>query len=143
METLDLYALAEKENINFFYKKSKDTDGLYLNGCIMLNISILNTKKEKEVLAEELGHHFMGVSPTPPFSTDYYNKLIRSKNEYKAKKWLINEIIPLNTLKTFLKQNMDIYDIAEELNVSASLVEDAFNIYEDKIKECDIDLDYI
>ena len=143
METLDLYALAEKENINFFYKKSKDTDGLYLNGCIMLNISILNTKKEKEVLAEELGHHFTGVSPTPPFSTDYYNKLIRSKNEYKAKKWLINEIIPLNTLKTFLKQNMDIYDIAEELNVSASLVEDAFNIYENKLKECDIDLDYI
>ncbi len=144
MEILDLYNLAEKENINFYYDdRMKKCNSTYYNNCILINKKIINTNIEKEVLAEELGHHFMGVSPTPPFSTDYYNKLIRSKNEYKAKKWLINEIIPLNTLKTFLKQNMDIYDIAEELNVSASLVEDAFNIYEDKIKECDIDLDYI
>ncbi|MGN1012252.1 MAG: ImmA/IrrE family metallo-endopeptidase [Clostridia bacterium] len=143
METLDLYKLAENEKIRFYYDLSPDYDGLYCNNCIMLNVSILNTKKEKEVLAEELGHHFMGVSPTPPFSTDYYTKLIRSKNEYKAKKWLINEIIPLNTLKSFLNQNMNKYDIAEELNVSASLVEDAFNIYEDKLKDGDINLDYI
>ena len=133
METLDLYALAEKENINFFYKKSKDTDGLYLNGCIMLNISILNTKKEKEVLAEELGHHFTGVSPTPPFSTDYYNKLVRSKNEFRAKKWLVNQIIPFDTLKQFLRQNMSKYDIANELDISVSLVEDAFNIYTENL----------
>lgn len=133
METLDLYKLAEKENIGFLYDKNDDTDGLYCNNCIMLNVSILNTKKEKEVLAEELGHHFMGVSPTPPFSDNYYDKLIRSKNEYKAKKWLINQVIPFDTLKSFLKQNMSKYDIADKLDISVSLVEDAFNIYKESL----------
>ncbi len=137
MEILDLYKIAEKEHINFLYRKTNDMNGLYFNNCIMLNISILNTKKEKEVLAEELGHHFTGVSPTLPFSTDYYNKLVRSKNEYKAKKWLVKEIIPLDILKRFLKQNMSKYDIADELNVDASLIEDAFYIYEDKLKDGD------
>lgn len=143
METIDLYKLAEKEQIKFLYRKNKDTDGLYCNNCILLNISILNTKKEKEVLAEELGHHFVGVSPTPPFSDEYYIKLIRSKNEFKAKKWLINQVIPFDTLKCFLRQNMSKYDIAEEMDVSASLIEDAFTIYEDKLKDGDINLDYI
>lgn len=142
METIDLYKIAEKEKIDFLYKNIDDADGAYCNSCILLNKSILNSPREKEVLAEELGHHFMGVSPTPPFSTDYYNKLIRSKNEFKARKWLINQVIPFDTLKRFLKQNMSKYDIAEEMDVSASLVEDAFNIYEDKLKDGDINLDY-
>lgn len=143
MTLIELYDLAYKEKINIHKINLNKIYGLYFNNNIFINNKIKNEGLEKIVLAEELGHHFMGVSPTPPFSTDYYNKLIRSKNEFKAKKWLINEIIPLNTLKTFLKQNMNMYDIAEELNVSASLVEDAFNIYENKLKECDIDLDYI
>lgn len=143
METLDLYKLAENEKINIYFYNFKDLNGLFALGDIYLNKKILNTYKEKEVLAEELGHYFSGVLPTPPFSTEYYIKLIRSKNEFKAKKWLINQVIPFDTLKRFLKKNMNKYDIAEELNVSASLVEDAFYIYEDKLKECDINLDYI
>ncbi len=143
METLDLYKLAEKENIDFYYDdKMKNCNSTYFNDCILINKKIINTGIEKEVLAEELGHHFVGVSPSPPFSTDYYNKLIRSKNEFKAKKWLINQVIPFDTLKRFLKQNMSKYDIAEEMDVSASLVEEALNIYEDKLKDGDINLDY-
>ncbi len=133
METIDLYKIAEKEKIEFLYKNIDDADGAYCNKCILLNKAILNGPKEKEVLAEELGHHFMGVSPTPPFSTDYYNKLIRSKNEYKAKKWLINQVIPFDTLKRFLKQNMSKYDIAEELDVRASLVDEAIELYKNNI----------
>lgn len=133
MEALDLYILVEKEEISFHYCNLKDCNGLYYNNCILLNKKIMNTNKEKEVLAEELAHHFTGVSPTLPFSTDYYNKLIRSKNEFKAKKWLINEIIPFDTLKRFFRQNMNKYDIAEELDISVSLVEDAFNIYKENL----------
>lgn len=129
MNLLDLYNIAEKEKINIFNINFNDLDGLFLDGNIYLNKKILNTNKERLVLAEELGHYFAGVSPTPPFSNEYYIKLIRSKNEFKAKKWLISEIIPFNTLKRFLSLNMSKFDIAEELDVSASLVEDAFNIY--------------
>lgn len=134
MTTLDLYKLAEKEKINIYYQNFSDLDGLFLCGNIYLSRKILNTNKERMVLAEELGHYFTGVSPTPPFSNEYYTKLIRSKNEFKAKKWLINEIIPFNTLKQFLKQNMNKYDIAETLDVNISLVEDAFKIYETNLE---------
>lgn len=143
METLDLYKIAENEKINIYFHNFKDLNGLFCLGDIYLNKKILNTKKEKETLAEELGHYFSGVLPTPPFSTEYYIKLIRSKNEFKAKKWLINQIIPFDTLKRFLKQNMSKYDIAEEMDISASLVEDALYIYEDKLKGGHINLDYI
>lgn len=132
MNLLDLYNIAEKEKINIFNIKFNDLDGLFLDGNIYLNKKILNTNKERLVLAEELGHYFVGVSPTPPFSNEYYIKLIRSKNEFKAKKWLISEIIPFDTLKHFLDLNMSKFDIAEELDVSASLIEDAFNMYKDK-----------
>ena len=129
METLDLYKIAENEKINIYFHNFKDLNGLFCLGDIYLNKKILNTYKEKEVLAEELGHYFSGVLPTPPFSTDYYIKLIRSKNEYKAKKWLVNKLIPFDTLKQFLGQNMSKYEISEEIGISASLIEDAFNIY--------------
>ena len=135
METLDLYKLAENEKINIHFHDFKDLNGLFCLGDIYLNKKILNTNKEKEVLAEELGHHFMGVLPTPPFSTDYYNKLVRSKNEYQAKKWSIRKLIPFNNLKRYLKLNMNKFEIAEEIGISASLIEDAFNIYNNDLKE--------
>lgn len=135
METLDLYKLAENEKINIHFHDFKDLNGLFCLGDIYLNKKILNTNKEKEVLAEELGHHFMGVLPTPPFSTDYYNKLVRSKNEYQAKKWSIRKLIPFNNLKKYLKLNMNKFEIAEEIGTSASLIEDAFNIYNNDLKE--------
>ncbi len=134
MEILDLYKIAENENISFYYDNMKKCNAAYYNNCILLNKKIINTKLEKEVIAEELAHHFCGIMPTLPFSTDYYNKLIRSKNEYIARKWLINEVIPLDKLKLFLKQNMSKYDIADELNISVSLVDEAFNIYKENLE---------
>lgn len=129
METLDLYKLAEEENITFYYDNLKDSDGLYFNNCILLSKKILNSFLEKEVLAEELGHHFMGVIPSLPFSTDYYNKLIRSKNEFKALKWMVYNLIPKNKLNQFLKLNYSKFDIADEFGVNASLIDEALYIY--------------
>ena len=60
-------------------------------------------------LAEEIAHYKVGVTPSLPFYNDYFNMLIRSKNEFKAFKWLANEIIPKDKLKWFLKQNMNTY----------------------------------
>lgn len=133
MTLIELYDLAYKEKINIHKINLNKIYGLYFNNNIFINNKIKNEGLEKVVLAEELGHYFMGVSPTPPFSNDYYNKLIRSKNEFKAKKWLINQVIPFDTLKQFLMQNMSKYDIADKLDISVSLVEDAFNIYKESL----------
>lgn len=129
MELDELYNLAKKENLDIYFTKFNGLNGLFLENNIFLNKSILNTHIEKMVLAEELGHYFTGVIPTPPFSSEYYNKLLRSKNEFKAKKWVINNLIPFNKLNRFLSENYSKFDIAEELDVDASLIDYACKLY--------------
>lgn len=134
MTLTELYDMAAKENINIHKIDLKKLNGLYIDKNIFLNSNIKNESTEKIVLAEELGHHFSGVLPSLPFSTDYYNKLIRSKNEFKAKKWLIQEMIPLSTLKSYLMKNMNQYEIAEEFGISTSLLEEACHLYEENLQ---------
>lgn len=134
MTLTELYEIAAKENINIHKVNLKKLNGLYLDKNIFLNSNIKNEFTEKIVLAEELGHHFSGVLPSLPFSTDYYNKLIRSKNEFRAKKWLIQEMIPLSTLKSYLRKNMNQYEIAEEFGISTSLLEEAYHLYGENLQ---------
>lgn len=135
MTLIELYDIAFKEHIDIYNITLNKLNGLYLENNIFINSNIKNEYKEKLILAEELGHHFSGVYPTLPFSSDYYTKLIRSKNEFKAEKWVINKLIPFYKLKRLLEQNLNKYEIAEELGTSVKLVEDAFEIYEAKFKE--------
>lgn len=134
MTLIEFYDIAIKEHIDIYNIPLQDLNGLYLENNIFINSNIKSEFKERLVLVEELGHHFCGVYPTLPFSTDYYNRLIRSKNEFKAEKWLINKLIPFNTLKSFLKLNMDKFEIADKLDVNISLIEEAFNLYEENLK---------
>lgn len=135
----NLYNYADKENINISYtNKLKKSNGLYMkidNEDYILLDNKLYGVNEKMTLAEEIAHYEVGVTPTIPFKNDYYNMLIRSKNEFKAFKWLANEIIPKDKLKWFLKQNMNKFEIAEELGITVEFVEKAYNLYEDNLKE--------
>lgn len=134
-----LYNYADKENINISYtNKLKNSNGLYMkidNEDYILLDNKLYGINEKMTLAEEISHYKVGVTPSLPFCNDYYNMLIRSKNEFKAFKWLANQIIPEKALKSFLKQNMNKFEIADELGITAEFVEKAYNLYEDKLKE--------
>ena len=134
-----LYDFADKENITISYSnKLESSNALYMNvddeDYIILD-NKLDGLNEKMALAEEIAHYEVGVTPTLPFSDDYYNRLIRSKNEYKAFKWMANEFIPLNKLKMFLTQNMTKYEIADELGITVDFLEKAYNLYEADIKE--------
>ena len=75
-----------------------DANGYYLNinnkPTIFINKD-LTGNLEKFVLAEEYAHYKVGATPTLPFADDYYNKLIRSKNEFKAFKWLQGNLLPV------------------------------------------------
>lgn len=134
-----LYNYADKENINISYTNElKKTNGLYMkidNEDYILLDNNLDGIDEKMALAEEIAHYEVGVTPTLPYSNDYYNMLIRSKNEFKAFKWMANEIIPKSKLKSFLKQNMSKFEIAEELGITVEFVEKAYKLYEDNFKE--------
>lgn len=134
-----LYNYADKENINISYSNNlKKSNGLYMkvdNEDYIILDNKLDGIDEKMALAEEISHYKVGVTPTLPYSNDYYNMLIRSKNEFKAFKWLANEIIPKDKLKWFLKQNMNKFEIAEELGITVEFVEKAYKLYEDNLKE--------
>lgn len=134
-----LYNYADKENINISYSNNlKKSNGLYMkvdNEDYIILDNKLDGIDEKMALAEEIAHYEVGVTPSLPFYNDYFNMLIRSKNEFKAFKWLANEIIPKDKLKWFLKQNMNKFEIAEELGITVEFVEKAYNLYEDNLKE--------
>lgn len=99
-----LYNIAEKENIKIYDWQIEDVDGMYLNYCninaIALNYDRLGTYiNEKCTLAEELGHYYMDAT-YPASSTD---KTLIDKQEYRARKWSYNVLIPFENLKLAIK----------------------------------------
>lgn len=130
-----LYNYADKENINISYTNElKKSNSLYMkidNEDYILLDNNLDGIDEKMALAEEIAHYEVGVTPSLPCSNDYYNMLIRSKNEFKAFKWMANEFIPKDKLRLFLRQNMSKFEIAEELGITVEFVEKTYNLYEE------------
>ena len=94
---MNYYDFAEKNNINIL-NANIDANGYYIdidNIPVIIINNKLSEKMERLTLAEEIAHYSVGVTPTLPFATDYYNKLVRSKNEFKAFKWLQGNLLPL------------------------------------------------
>lgn len=96
-----LYNLAEKENVKIYdFYFDEDINGMYLNydklNVIALNYkNIDNSKQEKCVLSEELGHYYMDAT----YNYSNINKIIYDKQEYRARKWSYYAIIPFENLK--------------------------------------------
>lgn len=100
-----------------------DANGYYVNinnkPTIIINKN-LKGLQERLAVAEEIAHYKVGVTPTLPFASDYYTKLIRSKNEFKAFKWMQSNLIPLD-MEEFKFDT--IWDIADRFDVSPEFVE--------------------
>ena len=104
MKLENLYDLAEKENIKIYDSHIEVSDGIFMNidkiNAIALNYDELGTYiKEKQTLAEELGHYYMDATYSP-YCKNY--ELI-SKQEYRAKKWSYYALIPYEKLKLAVK----------------------------------------
>ena len=137
MKTLeDLYKYTKDKNIrlkNFIDKENK-INGMCLynkNKCnIYMNTNINNEIEEKCVLAEEIGHYEKGIIQTKLNDTGDESTLIRSINEFRAKKWAIHEIIPFETFKSYLGTNKSKFEVANELEVTEEFIDMAYFIYE-------------
>lgn len=109
------------DNINIIYGDI-DENGYYINvnnkPTIIINKNLKGIK-ERLTIAEEVAHYKVGVTPTLPFADDYYTKLIRSKNEFKAFKWMQSNLIPLDMEK--LKYD-NIWDIADKFQVTPEFI---------------------
>lgn len=131
----ELYKYIEDEDITYIRADLKDANGYCNeeNKLIILDEKINSEILEKCTLAEECGHYFAGVAPTIPNVDDYFTKLQRSKNEFKAIKWAIINLIPYSTFASVIKSNTSKYEVAEELEVTEDFIEKACNLYKDNL----------
>lgn len=94
---MNIQKIIDSNNINVLHKNIL-MNGYYINinnsPTIIINNKLFGME-EDIVIAEEVAHFCVGATPTLPFADDYYNKLIRSKNEFKAFKWMQGNLLPV------------------------------------------------
>lgn len=129
MELNKLYDIAEKENIDIidFKMKNKAIIGcLDNNYTIGLNYSIIdNSREEKTILAEELGHYYTDSLYNSSSSLETI-----SRKEFRATKYAFKILVPYSKLKEIVNKGYkSYYEVAEELGVTEDLIEKAYNYY--------------
>lgn len=101
-----LYDLAENENIEIFdYCIDENIDGMFLNydklNAIALNYNNFeNSSEEKCILSEELAHYYMDAT----YNYKNVDEELYRKQEYRAKKFSFNMLIPYEDLKLAIKK---------------------------------------
>lgn len=134
MNLNNLYDLTEKEKIEVYDWYIEDANGIYINidkiNAIALNYDNIGTYvEEKCVLAEELGHYFTGS--VYPLYCDDVNYI--SRQEYKAKKWAYNVLIPFEDLRTaILNGKTNILSLAEYFDVTSDFISKCIVFYLEK-----------
>lgn len=137
----EFYNYADNKNIKIknFIDKERKMDGACLydtKKCnIYLNKAIETEIEEKCVLAEEIGHYETGIISTKLNDIDEQSYLLRSINEFRAKKWAVGKLIPFNEFKRFLGTNYSKFEVANELGVTEEILETACFVYEPLLYE--------
>ncbi|MBQ9531135.1 MAG: ImmA/IrrE family metallo-endopeptidase [Eubacterium sp.] len=94
---------------------------------IGINEKNFNNEAEKNTAkAHELGHCMTGAlycESSPLFTQE--------KCEYRANRWAIRKLIPKKTLIEYLKKGYQMWDIAEELEVTEEFLWMAYHHYFD------------
>lgn len=132
MNTLNMYKIAEKENIeinNYNWSSAKarifEIDNNYYIGLDVKQIK--NSIEEKEILAEELGHYYCNAL--------YYinsNKGFKDKCEHRAKKWAYSILVPFQKLQEKIIQGLNLYDLADYFDVDCEYMNNVINFYTEK-----------
>lgn len=78
----------------------------------------------RTVLAEELGHHFTSAHDGLPKTLFHYqDRLVVSREEYRALKWAANFLIPADNLREAVKKGIrEDWELAEHFEVDECLV---------------------
>lgn len=107
----EAYIMRECENLGI-----KNVKGLYKNGKVAIDRMLTNVEK-KCTLMEELGHHY--TSSGNILDLRHYSN---AKQERHAREWAAKELIKYDDFKKAIKIYDNIYQVAEELNVTYEVV---------------------
>lgn len=132
MNLSKLYDLAEKENIKIYDYNITDVFGMFINIDKINAITLskrLTSYEEKSTLAEELGHYYYDAT----YPVNCSDLQLISKQEYRAKKWAYNVLIPLEELLSALKNGLDSIDVLSEyFEVPNQFMSDCINYYRER-----------
>lgn len=116
------------ENAKFQSKAS----GLINNDVIGINRNVRSLNNRSCILAEELGHYHTTVGNILDQS-DPSNR----KQERTARLWAYNRLIGLQGIISCYKAGcQNIYEMAEQLNVTEQFLQEALSCYQEKYGTC-------
>lgn len=100
-------------------------EGLYYDNNIALSDKIETTNRKACIVAEELGHHYTTAGNI--LNTGDIGNL---KQEYRAKKWAYEEMIPRSDILAAIEAGCrEIWEIAEYLDVDEQFLREALRYY--------------
>lgn len=129
---MNLYDLAEKDRIQIDMvnlKKNKSFSATANGICfIALSTALISSQREEKVcLAHELGHCVTGS-----FYNIYSPFDIRSKHEYTAYKWAIEQLISEDELKKACKCCNNRWELSEYFEVTEDFMQKVIDYYLEK-----------
>lgn len=118
--------------VHNFYLGEDNLKGIYIDGNVAINTSVITNTEKACVLAEELGHHHTSVGNILDQS-DIQNR----KQERQARLWAYNKQIGLHGLIRAWEQGCHgRHEVAEYLEVTEEFLEDAIHCYREKYGVC-------
>lgn len=131
-ELSHLYDMAAGSEIDVDFIKggSLASFSVLLHGgkcCIAMNAGCISSpREEKELLAHELGHCKTGA-----FYSEDSCRGSRERSEYRANRWMVTHLVPVQEFAELLKKEYSVEDLADHFQVSADLIVKAYLLYKD------------
>lgn len=126
MDLLKLYKYADNKGIDIYDFSMEELKSISTkNNCIGIDKTKLNKQEEKVCLAHEIGHCETGSFYNSQMQFD-----IRRKHEYKANRWAVHTLLPIDDFKLAMKKgNIEVWQLAECFGVTEEFVKLAHYVY--------------
>lgn len=136
MNTVELYELAEANNIFIHYRKINRLAFALKYGenyHVAISPKALSTEQlEREVLAEEISHCITDSFYPFAYVADKMKAQRIAKAETKAREYSLTLLVPLAELKDALTEETDIYQLAEVFDTTPQMIIKALAYYKRK-----------
>ena len=99
---------------------------------IGINEKLIKSEREELcVLMEEQAHYEVGIAPNNYESNSYSDKLTREKNEFRAKRYAVKQLIPKEQLFKLIKTSdyICIEELADAFEVTSQFMKEALTVY--------------
>lgn len=118
----DVLDIISKEKIKLEWLDLQYFKGIYAKAydhdIIIINNNICDIQEIKNILLHELGHYFTGTIYTKDMDRYYINKC-----EYKAIKWVVTQIMPLEKIKEAVQHGIiEVWELAEYFDLPEELI---------------------